>query len=67
MGAALNAAKPKRETALVDGVFAGMIVGKSEVGRSLLMVFSDGLDTASFLNADGYWSGTNDRMWWSIQ
>ena len=40
------------ETALVDGVFAGMMVGESDVGRSLLMVFSDGLDTASFLTAD---------------
>jgi len=48
---ALAAATPERETALVDGVFAGMMVGESEVGRSLLMVFSDGLDTASFLDA----------------
>lgn len=52
VGAALNAATPQRETALVDGVFVGMAVGESEVGRSLLMVFSDGLDTASFLNAE---------------
>ena len=48
----LNAATERRETALVDGVFAGMMVGESEVGRSLLMVFSDGLDTASFLSAE---------------
>ena len=48
---ALGAATPPRETALIDGVFAGMMVGESEVGRSLLMVFSDGLDTASFLDA----------------
>ena len=47
---ALNAATPDGETGLVDGVFAGMMVGESEVGRSLLMVFSDGLDTASFLD-----------------
>ena len=52
VSAALNAATPQRETALVDGVFAGMMVGESEVGRSLLMVFSDGLDTASFLDAE---------------
>ena len=51
VSAALTAAMPQRETALVDGVFAGMMVGESEVGRSLLMVFSDGLDTASFLDA----------------
>ena len=49
---ALNAAAPIGETALIDGVFAGMMVGESDVGRSLLMVFSDGLDTASFLGAD---------------
>ncbi len=48
---ALNAARPEGETSLVDGVLAGMIVGESDVGRSLLMVFSDGLDTASFLSA----------------
>ena len=29
-----------------------MMVGESDVGRSLLMVFSDGLDTASWLTAD---------------
>jgi len=49
---ALNAATPARETALVDGVFAGMVIGESDAGRSLLMVFSDGLDTASFIDTD---------------
>jgi len=49
---ALAAARPEGETALVDGVFAGMMVGESDAGRSLLMVFSDGLDTASFLGAN---------------
>ena len=49
---ALGAATPDGETALVDGVFAGMVVGESDVGRSLLMAFSDGLDTASWLTAD---------------
>ena len=48
---ALNVARPEGETALVDGVLAGMIAGESDVGRSLLMVFSDGLDTASFLGS----------------
>ena len=47
---ALADAAPDSETALVDGVFAGMMAGESEAGRSLLMVFSDGLDTASWLN-----------------
>jgi VWFA-related protein len=49
---ALTAAQPDGETALVDGILAGMIVGESDVGRSLLMVFSDGLDTASFMRAE---------------
>ena len=49
---ALQASEPTGETALIDGIFAGLIVGESEVGRSLLMVFSDGLDTASFLGAE---------------
>jgi VWFA-related protein len=49
---ALAAATPDGETALIDGVFAGMMVGESDAGRSLLMVFSDGLDTASWLTAD---------------
>jgi VWFA-related protein len=48
----LGRAVPVGETALVDGVFAGMTVGESDVGRSLLMVFSDGLDTASWLPAE---------------
>jgi Ca-activated chloride channel homolog len=40
------------ETALVDGVFAGMMVGESDAGRALLIVFSDGLDTSSWLTAN---------------
>ena len=39
-------------TALIDGCFAGLMLGASEVGRSLLLVFSDGLDTSSWLTAD---------------
>jgi VWFA-related protein len=48
----LSAEVPVGRTALVDGILAAMIAGESDVGRSLLMVFSDGFDTASFLNAD---------------
>jgi VWFA-related protein len=39
-------------TSLVDGAFMGMQVGASDAGRELLIVFSDGLDTASWLSAD---------------
>jgi len=40
------------QTALIDGCFAGLMLGASELGRSLLLVFSDGVDTASWLTAD---------------
>ena len=49
---ALAQVEPRGLTALVDGTFAGMLTGESDVGRSLLMVFSDGFDTASFMNVD---------------
>jgi len=38
------------ETSLVDGAYAGITVGESDVGRALLIVFSDGLDTMSWLS-----------------
>jgi VWFA-related protein len=40
------------ETSLVDGVFAGMMVGESDAGRALLIVFSDGVDTSSWLSGE---------------
>lgn len=40
------------DTALIDGTFAGMMVGESDVGRGLLIVFSDGVDTSSWLTPD---------------
>jgi VWFA-related protein len=49
--AALERARGVGDTALIDGAFAGMLVGESEVGRGLLIVFSDGVDTASWLPA----------------
>ncbi len=39
-------------TALVDGAFAALITAESAEGRSLVMVFSDGLDTSSWLSAE---------------
>jgi VWFA-related protein len=38
------------ETSLVDGAYAGLTVGESDPGRALLIVFSDGLDTLSWLS-----------------
>jgi VWFA-related protein len=50
--AAIQGSEPSGGTGLVDATFAGMILGESDVGRSLLIVFSDGLDTASWLSPD---------------
>ena len=50
--AALGAAQGTGMTALVDGTYAGIMVGESDAGRGLLIVFSDGVDTASWLTAN---------------
>ena len=52
MQAALAAAVSTGQTALVDGTYAGIMVGESDAGRGLLIVFSDGVDTSSWLRAD---------------
>jgi len=49
---ALQRAEGSGNTALVDGVYAAMMVGESDPGRALLIVFSDGIDTASWLPAE---------------
>jgi VWFA-related protein len=38
-------------TSLVDGTYTGLMLGESDAGRALLIVFSDGVDTASWLRA----------------
>jgi Ca-activated chloride channel family protein len=50
--AALAAAPAPGDTSLIDGAFAGLDLARSEDGRGLLIIFSDGLDTASWLTAD---------------
>jgi VWFA-related protein len=40
------------DTALVDGTYVAMMLGEEDAGRSLLMIFSDGLDTSSWLTSD---------------
>jgi VWFA-related protein len=50
--AALADAQSSGQTALVDGTYAGIMVGESDAGRALLIVFSDGVDTSSWLRAD---------------
>jgi VWFA-related protein len=49
---ALEAVIPAGQTSLIDGTSAAIALSGSDVGRSLLIVFSDGLDTASFLSSD---------------
>lgn len=46
---ALDRLQGRGDTALVDGLYASILVGESDGGRSLVIVFSDGTDTASWL------------------
>ncbi len=50
--AALDQARGEGLTSLIDATHAGMLLGESDAGRSLLIVFSDGVDTSSWLTAD---------------
>ena len=45
----LEGLEGRGDTALVDGLYASVLVGESDGGRSLVIVFSDGMDTASWL------------------
>jgi Ca-activated chloride channel family protein len=49
---ALDDAVGDGDTSLIDGAYAGVVIGESDVGRALLIVFSDGRDTASWLTSD---------------
>ena len=49
---ALDAVEPIGQTSLVDGTSAAIALSGSDVGRSLLIVFSDGVDTSSFLSSE---------------
>jgi VWFA-related protein len=40
------------DTAIIDATYAAMMLGESDVGRGLVIVFSDGVDTASWLTDD---------------
>lgn len=50
---ALDQARGEGMTSLIDATHAGMLLGESDAGRSLLIVFSDGVDTSSWLTATG--------------
>ena len=49
---ALGEVEPAGQTSLIDGTSVAIALSSSDVGRSLLIVFSDGVDTASFLTSD---------------
>jgi len=49
---ALERLQAEGETSLVDGCFAGLALAEAGAGRALLIVFSDGVDTASWLTTD---------------
>jgi Ca-activated chloride channel homolog len=50
--AKLDEAQPSGTTSVVDASYAGLLVAESRPGRPLLIVFSDGLDTSSWLTGD---------------
>jgi VWFA-related protein len=47
--ALLDAPARAGQTSLVDASFAGLVSGATDSGRSLMLVFTDGVDTASWL------------------
>jgi len=49
---AIEEAAASGDTALVDGTYAAITLGESDAGRALVIVFSDGVDTASWLSPD---------------
>lgn len=49
---AIASAEGAGDTALVDGIYTSLLLGESDVGRSLVIVFSDGVDTKSWLSPD---------------
>jgi Ca-activated chloride channel family protein len=55
LGGVRNAMTPlddAGDTAIIDATYAAMMLGESDVGRGLVIVFSDGVDTASWLTDD---------------
>lgn len=46
---AIRNVMPRGDTALVDAVFAGLVFAEADVGRKLLLVFTDGYDTSSYV------------------
>lgn len=49
---ALNQPALGADTSLIDAMHTAMVLGESESGRPVVIVFSDGADTSSFLSVD---------------
>jgi VWFA-related protein len=49
VGAALDAGRAIGLTSLVDATFSGLVLGGNDSGRSVMFIFSDGMDTSSWL------------------
>jgi VWFA-related protein len=50
---ALERTEPAGSTSTIDASFAALTIAESGVGRGLVILFSDGLDTSSWLQHDG--------------
>jgi len=48
---ALDSVQSSGDTALIDASYAALVLGESDSGRGVVIVFSDGLDSASWLSA----------------
>jgi VWFA-related protein len=48
---ALDSVHGRGDTALVDAAYASLVLGETDIGRSLVLVFSDGVDSSSALSA----------------
>jgi Ca-activated chloride channel family protein len=49
---ALNQPGGEGGTALFDAAYTGVVLGPTDAGRSLVIIFSDGVDTSSWLTSD---------------
>lgn len=48
----LDSLEPIGETSLVDAVHTAMLVGETQPGRALVLLFTDGVDASSYLRPD---------------
>jgi Ca-activated chloride channel homolog len=52
LASAIDHLAPRGATALLDATYTGMVIGDAAVGRGLVILFTDGVDTASCLTVD---------------